>query len=57
MLEVIGYHRFLFSYSLEQKDEYMEMKRKLEQANIGDITEVYINNGYAFEIKLYNIVM
>ena len=57
MLEVIGYHRFLFSYSLEQKDEYMEMKRKLEQEKIGDITEVYINNGYAFEIKLYNKVM
>lgn len=57
MLEVIGYHRFLFSYSLEQKDEYMEMKKKLEQANIGDITEVFINNGYGFEIILYNIVM
>ena len=57
MLEVIGYHRFLFSYSLNEYDEYMEMKNKLEQENIGDITEVYVNNGYAFEIKLYNIVM
>ena len=49
--ELIGLNTYLFTFDLDKKDLYLLNKEKLSK--YGTITEVFINNGYAFEVKLF----
>jgi len=54
MKEIIGYHRYLYTYTLNEYDKYIKDMEDLKGK--GKIDIVYIDNGYAFEIKLYKEV-
>lgn len=47
--ELIGLNRHLYTFNLAEYGEFKKLKAEL--SNTGTITEVFINNGYAFEYK------
>ena len=49
--EMIGLNTYLFTFDLDKKELYLFNKKELSK--YGVITDVYINNGYGFEIKLF----
>lgn len=54
MKEIIGYHTYLYTYTLNEYDKYINDMNKLKDK--GKIDIIYIENGYGFEIKLYKEV-
>lgn len=54
MKEIIGYHRYLYIYNLNEYDKYISDMEKLKDK--GKIEIVFIDNGYGFEIKLWKEV-
>jgi hypothetical protein len=48
--QLIGLNRFLYVFNLTEKEKYIKTKSRL--SNKGIITENFINNKLAFEIKL-----
>jgi hypothetical protein len=49
--EMIGLDTFLFTFTLEEYNEYVETKNAFKP--YGKVTERFINNAYGFEVKLY----
>ena len=47
--ELIGLNRHLYTFNLAEYGEFKKLKEVL--SSTGTITEVFINNGYAFEHK------
>lgn len=49
--EMIGLNTYLYIFDLDKKDLFISKQKELSK--YGAITQVYINNAYAFEIKMY----
>lgn len=55
MKKVTGLYTELHTFTLKQKEQYEKAKKRLESK--GTITEIFANNGYAFEFKKFHKIM
>ena len=53
--EMIGLNTYLYTFDLEHKQDFLKLQEELKDK--GAITIIYVENGYAFEIKLYRTIM
>jgi hypothetical protein len=47
--ELIGLNKWLYTFGINDHNMFVDFKNKL--SSTGTITEVFINNGYAFEYR------
>lgn len=52
--EMIGLNTYLYTFDLEHKKNFLRLQEELKDR--GNITVIYIENGYAFEIKLFRVI-
>lgn len=53
--ELVGYRRFLYTFNLNEKDVF-ERLIKIAQ-KMGTVKQIFINNGYGFELQEWRIKM
>ena len=53
--QLVGYNRYLFTFTLDEREKFLSCLES-EKRKGGTVTQVFINNGYAFEIKRVHIM-
>ena len=49
--ELVGLNTYLYTFTLRERDKYRQYRSRLSKT--GKVTEVFINNRYAFEYKKF----